>query len=353
MSKFFINRPIVTMVTAFLMILVGIVSLVTLPSSQFPNIADPMIQIKATYPGADAVTIAESVATPIEQQVSGVSGMNYMYSLSASSGGQMSLYVDYQLGTDVNTDQILAQMRSGQATSQLPVEVTQQGVIVQPGTTAPFMLLDLYSPTGAYDDIFLANYAVINLQYALTRIQGVSQVQIFGAGSYAMRVWVNPDTLANLGVTVSDITDAIKAQNKVNPAGQVGGEPVPKGQQYAYNVRAPGRLPTPAEFDEIVVRANPDGSVLRMKDVARVDMGAQNYNFYARLGKAPEPGKRPTGTAGGADRPLQHTREQCAGHPRCRPCDDGTGQRTFSAGTRLRYRPGHHTRRQCRHSRNL
>jgi len=291
MSKFFINRPIVAMVISILMILVGIVSLVTLPSSQFPNIADPMIQIKATYPGADAVTIAESVATPIEQQVSGVSGMNYMYSLSASSGGQMSLYVDYQLGTDVNTDQILAQMRSGQATSQLPVEVTQQGVIVQPGTTAPFMLLDLYSPTGAYDDIFLANYAVINLQYALTRIQGVSQVQIFGAGSYAMRVWVNPDTLANLGVTVSDITDAIKAQNKVNPAGQVGGEPVPKGQQYAYNVRAPGRLPTPAEFDEIVVRANPDGSVLRMKDVARVDMGAQNYNFYARLGKAPEPGK--------------------------------------------------------------
>ena len=291
MSKFFINRPIVAMVISILMILVGIVSLLTLPSSQFPNIADPMIQIKATYPGADAVTIAESVATPIEQQVSGVSGMNYMYSLSASSGGQMSLYVDYQLGTDVNTDQILAQMRSGQATAQLPAAAIEQGVIVQPGTTAPFMLLDLYSPTGAYDDIFLSNYAVINLQYALTRIQGVSQVQIFGAGPYAMRIWVNPDTLANLGVTVSDITDAIQAQNKVNPAGQIGAEPVPKGQQYAYNVRAPGRLPTPAEFDEIVVRANPDGSVLRMKDVARVDMGAQNYNFYARLGKTPEPGK--------------------------------------------------------------
>jgi len=148
MSKFFINRPIVAIVIAILMVLCGGVAILELPTAQFPNIADPMIQVKATYPGADAQTIAESVATPIEQQMSGVSGMNYMYSLSASSGGGMSLYVDYQLGTDINTDQILAQMRQGQANSQLPSEVTQQGVIVQPGTTAPFMLLDLYSPSG-------------------------------------------------------------------------------------------------------------------------------------------------------------------------------------------------------------
>ena len=193
MSKFFINRPIVAIVISILMVLVGVVSLLSLPTAQFPNIADPMIQVKATYPGADANTIAESVATPIEQQMSGVSGMNYMYSLSASSGGGMTLYIDFALGTDVNTDQILAQMRSGQANSQLPSEVVGQGVIVQPGTTAPFMLLNLYSPNGTYDNIFLSNYAIINLQYALTRIQGVSQVQIFGAGPYAMRVWVNPD----------------------------------------------------------------------------------------------------------------------------------------------------------------
>jgi HAE1 family hydrophobic/amphiphilic exporter-1 len=220
--------------------------------------------------------------------MSGVSGMNYMYSLSASSGGGMSLYVDFQLGTDVNTDQILAQMRSGQANSQLPSEVTQQGVIVQPGTTAPFMLLDLYSPTGTYDNIFLANYATINLQYALTRISGVGQVQIFGAGPYAMRIWVNPDRLANLGVTVTDISNAIKAQNKVNPAGQIGGEPVPSGQQFTYNVRAPGRLPTAEEFGEIVVRAQPDGSILRLKDVARVNLGAQYYSYVARMGTAGE-----------------------------------------------------------------
>ena len=288
MAKFFINRPIVAMVIAILMVLVGGIAILNLPTAQFPDIADPMIQVKATYPGADAQTIAESVATPIEQQMSGVSGMNYMYSLSASSGGGMSLYVDFQLGTNINTDQILAQMRTGQANAQLPSEVTQQGVIVQPGTTAPFMLLDLYSPTGAYDNIFLANYATINLQYALTRIAGVGQVQIFGAGPYAMRVWVNPDRLASLGVTVSDITKAVQAQNKVNPAGQIGGEPVPAGQQFTYNVRAPGRLPTAQEFGEIVVRATPDGSILRLKDVARIELGSQYYSYLARLGVSGE-----------------------------------------------------------------
>jgi len=288
MAKFFINRPIVAIVIAILMVLVGVVALLGLPTSQFPNIADPMIQVKATYPGADAQTVAESVATPIEQQMSGVSGMNYMYSLSASSGGGGTLYVDFKLGTDVNTDQILAQMRTGQANSQLPAEVVQQGVLVQPGTTAPFMLLDLYSPSGVFDNVFLANYAIINLQYALTRISGVSQVQIYGAGPYAMRIWVNPDRLARLGVTVSDITSAVKAQNKVNPAGQVGGEPVPPGQQFTYNVRAPGRLPTVEEFNEIVVRAQPDGSILRLKDVARVELGSQYYSYLARLGTAGE-----------------------------------------------------------------
>ncbi|HZP24766.1 MAG TPA: efflux RND transporter permease subunit [Terriglobales bacterium] len=288
MSKFFINRPIVAIVIAILMTMAGAVAVLELPTQQFPNIADPLIQVKATYPGADAQTIAESVATPIEQQMSGVSGMNYMYSLSASSGGGMTLNIDYELGTDVNTDQILAQMRQGQANSQLPSEVTQQGVLVQPGTSAPFMLLDLYSPSGTYDNVFLANYATINLQYALTRIPGVGQVQIFGAGPYAMRIWLNPDRLANLGITVSDITNAVRAQNKVNPGGQIGGEPVPNGQQFTYNVRAPGRLPTAEEFGQIVVRAQPDGSILRLKDVARVEMGSQYYSITSRLGAAGE-----------------------------------------------------------------
>jgi hydrophobic/amphiphilic exporter-1 (mainly G- bacteria), HAE1 family len=287
MSKFFINRPIVAMVISILMVLAGIVVMIGLPTAQFPNIADPLIQVKATYNGADAQTIAESVATPIEQQMSGVSGMNYMYSLNASSGGQMSLYVDYALGTDVNGDQILAQMRTSQANSQLPSSVIQQGVIVQPSAMAPFMLIDVYSPSGIYDNIFLANYATINLQYALTRLPGLSQVQIFGAGPYAMRCWVNPDKLASLGVTVPDITNAIQAQNNVNPAGQIGGEPVPKGQQFTYNVRAPGRLVSAEDFGQIVVRALPDGSILRLKDVARVELGAQYYTMEGRLNGKP------------------------------------------------------------------
>jgi hydrophobic/amphiphilic exporter-1 (mainly G- bacteria), HAE1 family len=298
MSKFFINRPIVSIVIAILMVLVGVVAMLGLPTAQFPNIADPLIQVKAFYPGADAQTIAESVATPIEQQMSGVSGMNYMYSLSASSGGQMSLYVDYDLATNVNTDQILAQMRSSQASSQMPSQVTEQGVIVQPAAMAPFMLLDVYSPSGVYDNIFLANYATINLQYALTRIAGVSQVQIFGAGQYAMRCWVNPDRLASLGVTVPDITNAIRAQNKVNPGGQVGGEPVPPGQQFTYNVRPPGRLTTAADFEQIIIRAQPDGSILRLKDVARVELGAQNYSMNGRLGVAGQGPAQPAALIG-------------------------------------------------------
>ena len=287
MSKFFINRPIVAMVISILMVLAGIVVMINLPTAQFPNIADPLIQVKATYNGADATTVAESVATPIEQQMSGVNGMNYMYSLNASSGGQMSLYVDYALGTDTNTDQILAQMRASQANAQLPSSVIQQGVIVQPSAMAPFMLIDLYSPKGVYDNIFLANYAGINLSYALTRLPGISQVQVFGAGQYAMRCWVNPDKLASLGVTVPDITNAIQAQNNVNPAGQIGSEPVPKGQQFTYNVRAPGRLVSAEDFEQIIVRAQPDGSILRLKDVARVELGAQNYTMQGRLNGKP------------------------------------------------------------------
>ncbi|HXM59256.1 MAG TPA: multidrug efflux RND transporter permease subunit [Terriglobales bacterium] len=287
MSKFFINRPIVAMVISILMVIAGVVVMVSLPTAQFPNIADPLIQVRATYNGADAQTVAESVATPIEQQMSGVSGMNYMYSLNASSGGSMSLNVDFDIATDTNTDQILSQMRVAQANSQLPSSVLQQGIIVQPSAMAPFMLIDLYSPSGVYDNIFLANYAVINLNYALTRLPGISQVQVFGAGQYAMRCWVNPDKLASLGVTVPDITSAIQSQNNVNPAGQIGGEPVPKGQQFTYNVRAPGRLVSPEEFGQIIIRAQPDGSILRLKDVARVELGAQNYNIQGRLNGKP------------------------------------------------------------------
>ncbi len=286
MPKFFINRPIVAMCIAILMVLVGVVAMLSLPTAQFPNIADPQIQVLATYPGADAQTVAESVATPIEQQMSGVSGMNYMYSTSASNG-LMTLTVDFALGTNANTDQILAQMRQGQANSQLPSAVINSGVTVQQSTSSPLMLLALSSPNGTYDNVFLANYAFINLNYALTRLPGVASVSVFGAGQYSMRVWVNPDTLANLGVTVPEIISAVQAQNAVNPAGQIGGAPVPPGQTFTYNVRAPGRLTTPEEFGQIIIRATPDGGVLRLKDVARVELGAQNYNLEGRFNGKP------------------------------------------------------------------
>jgi len=286
MAKFFINRPIVAMVISILMVIIGLVAMSGLPIALFPNIADPQVQVKAIYPGADAQTLDQSVATPIEQQMSGVDNMEYMYSLNANNG-QMTLTVDFNIKTDPNTDQILAQMRQGQANSQLPGAVISQGVTVQKSTAAPLIMFALYSPNNSYDGVFLANYAVINLNDQMTRVPGIASVQVFGAGNYAIRLWVRPDRLAQMGITVPDIVNAIQAQNNVNPAGQVGGEPVPQGQKFTYAVRAQGRLQTEADFGEIVLRAAPGGAILRVKDVARIELGAQNYNMKARLNGKP------------------------------------------------------------------
>src|SRR5271170_4500587 len=274
MSKFFINRPIVAMVISILMVIMGLVAMSGLPIAQFPNIADPQIQVNATYPGADATTIEQSVATPIEQQMSGVDNMEYMYSLNANNG-QSKLTVDFDVKTDPNTDLILTQMRQSQAASQLPSEVNAQGVTVQKSTAAPLMLFDLYSPDGRYDAQFLANYAYINLVDPFTRAYGIASVTIFGAGEYAMRFWVDPDRLAKMQITIPEIINAVQTQNTVNPAGQIGGEPVPAGQEYTYAVLSQGRLIEESQFGEIVIRANPDGSFVRLKDVARIELGAQ------------------------------------------------------------------------------
>jgi HAE1 family hydrophobic/amphiphilic exporter-1 len=286
MAKYFINHPVMSMVISIIMVIAGLVAMFSLPTALFPDIADPQIQVTAMYPGADAVTIDQSVATPIEQQMSGVDNMEYMFSISPNNGG-MKLTVDFNVKTDPNTDLILTQMRQSQAASQLPAEVNAQGVIVQKSTMAPLMLFDLYSPDGRYDAKFLANYAYINLLAPLTRSYGIASVTIFGAGQYAMRVWVDPDQLAKMQITVPEIINAIKAQNTVNPAGQVGGQPVPKGQEFTYAVIAQGRLTTPEQFANIVVRANPDGSIVRLKDVARIELGAQVYNMEGRLDNKP------------------------------------------------------------------
>ena len=286
MYKFFINRPIVSMVISIIMVIVGIVAMVGLPTAQFPNITPPEVQVKATYVGADAQTVEQSVATPIEQQMSGVDNMNYMYSNNANNG-QLTLTVNFDVKTDPNTDQILAQMRQNQAASQLPAEVNNYGVTVQKSTAAPLMLFDLYSPNGSYDSEFLANFAYINLNDQLTRVAGIASVSVFGAGQYAMRFWVKPDQLAKLQITVPEIINAIQTQNNVNPAGQIGSEPVPVGQEFTYTVRSQGRLASEEDFGKIVIRAKTDGSMVRLKDVARVQLGAQVYNLQGRLDGKP------------------------------------------------------------------
>ena len=286
MAKFFINRPIVAMVISILMVLMGLVAMSRLPIAQFPNIADPQIQVSATYPGADALTVQQSVAVPIEQQMSGVDNMEYMYSLSANNG-TLKLTVDFDVKTDANTDQILAQMRQGQANSQLPSAVNNQGVTVQKSTSSPLIMFGLYSPSNTYDSVFLANYSYININDAMTRVQGIASVSVFGAGQYAIRLWVRPDRLAQMGITVPEIINAIQQQNTVNPAGKIGGQPVPKGQEFTYAVRAQGRLETEAQFGEIVLRAEPGGAIVRVKDIARIELGSQNYDMLARLNGKP------------------------------------------------------------------
>ena len=286
MSEFFVRRPIVAIVIAILMTLIGGVCILALPIAQYPQIAPPEIQVQTHYTGADALTIEQSVAAPIEQQMSGVDNMNYMYSINANSG-DIRLIVNFDVATDPNIDQVLTQLRVAQAQSQLPADVNNYGVTVKKSTTAPLMLVGLYSPKGTYDNVFLANYAYINLFDQLTRLPGIGNVQVFGAGQYAMRLWVKPDQLAKLGITVPDIITAVQKQNTVNPAGQVGSEPIPSGQKFTYTVRAQGRLQTPEEFGEIVVRANADGSFVRVKDIARIDLGAQTYNVKSRLNGQP------------------------------------------------------------------
>jgi HAE1 family hydrophobic/amphiphilic exporter-1 len=316
-AKFFVNRPIVAIVISIVMTIIGIITYLRLPVAQFPDIVPPEIQVKTTYTGADALTVEQSVATPIEQQMSGVDNMNYMQSVNGNDG-TLKLTVNFEVGTDVNTDQILSQMRSNQASSQLPQDVNKFGVTVAKSTSSPLIMFALYSPKGTYDNIFLANYANINLNDEFTRVKGIASVSVFGAGQYAMRIWVKPDQLAKLGLTIPEIISAINSQNTVNPAGTVGGEPVPKGQEFTYAVRSQGRLQTPEEFGDIVVRSNPDGSMVRVKDVGRIELGGQNYALSGRLNGKPAalvalyqlPGSNAIAAADGAKKRIKELSEK-------------------------------------------
>jgi len=287
MARFFINRPIVAMVISILMVIIGLVALAQLPVALYPEIAPPEILLTARYPGADAVTLEQSVATPIEEQMTGVDKMLYMYSINQGSSAQTELRVAFDIITDASVDQVLANLRYSQAQSQLPQDVVNQGVSVKKSVTSPLGVFVLYSPKGTYDPLFLANYAYVNINDPMTRVSGVGQVVIFGPSKYAVRVWVNPDTLAKLDITVGEIASALQAQNTVNPAGQLGGDPTPSPQEFTFTVRAQGRLASLADFENVVIRAKSDGSLVRLKDVARVELGEQNYIRRGRLNGKP------------------------------------------------------------------
>ena len=286
MSAFFIRRPIVAMVIAIITVLIGTVSLLGLPIAQFPQILPPQVNLTTTYTGADALTIEQSVATPIEQQMNGVDRMLYIQSTNANDGS-MNQTVTFDVGTDIDVDNVLVNNRYSQAQPFLPQDVKNFGVTIKKSLAFPLIVVSLYSPDGRYDPTFLANYALININDALLRIKGIGDIRNLGAADYSMRIWIKPDLLARLGLTVNDLQNAVRAQNVVNPAGQVGAEPAPVGQQLTYTVRAQGRLVEPEEFGNVIVRENPDGSNVRIKDVARVELGALTYQQYGTFNGNP------------------------------------------------------------------
>src|SRR5215467_4505315 len=268
------------------MTIAGAVAMTKLPTAQYPDIVPPQIKVTTTYTGADAITIEQSVATPLEQQMNGVDNMIYMQSTNANDG-TMTLKVTFDVETDINLDQVNTQNRVSQAQPNLPPDVNQFGLTVKKATSNPLLVVALYSPKGSYDALFLGNFATINVNDAIYRVPGVGQIQNYGTADYAMRIWVKPERLASLGLTVPDVTNAVQQQSTVNPSGGIGTEPAPNGQEFTYTVRSQGRLVTAEEFGNVVVRLNPDGSVVRLKDVSRIDLGALNYQQRARLNGKP------------------------------------------------------------------
>jgi HAE1 family hydrophobic/amphiphilic exporter-1 len=285
-ARFFITRPIVAIVISIVTVILGLLAITGLPLAQFPNIVPPQIQITANFPGADALTNEQSVATPLEQQINGVDNMLYVQSTNGNDG-TTQIAVTFDVDTDPNTDQVLVQNRVAQAQPNLPGDVNTFGVTIRKTTGLPLMVVALYSPHHTYDQLFLGNYGNINVSDALLRIPGVGQVQLFGAPDYAMRIWVKPDLMAKLGLTVPDLSKAIQQQSAVNPAGQVGAEPAPAGRELTFTVRTQGRLATAQDFESIVVRANADGSMVRLRDVARAELGGVSYQSGARLNGEP------------------------------------------------------------------
>ncbi len=286
MAEFFIRRPIVAIVISIMIVLLGLNSLRGLSFEQYPFLAPPTIRVTATYPGASAVAVEQSVATPIEQEVNGVEGMIYMKS-SNTSDGRMQLDVNFGVGTNQDMANVLTQNRVSSAQARLPQEVIQQGVTVKKQSPSILMLISVYSPKGSYDANFLINYAGINLRDQILRIPGIAQVDLFGGTDYGMRIWLRPDKLAKLGLTPADVISAIREQNLQAPAGRVGMRPSSADQEFTYTVSAPSRLVTEQEFANIIIRGSEAGAQVRVGDVGRVELGSQDYNSFGRLDGKP------------------------------------------------------------------
>ncbi|MCK4406480.1 MAG: efflux RND transporter permease subunit [Bacteroidales bacterium] len=283
-GNFFVHRPIVAMVIAIVIVIVGVVFMLGLPMEQYPNISPPMVSVSTSYTGANAINVEQSIATPLEQQVNGVDNMIYMKSTN-SNDGTMTLDVSFEIGTDPDMNTVFTQNRVSQATPKLPEEVKQYGLTTNKKYSFPLMLVTLTSTNKDYDQSFLGNYATINIKDVLSRTKGIGSVNILGSSDYSMRLWVKPDRLAQMGITVSEIMNAVKEQNIIVPGGKFGAEPAPPGIEFTYTVRLPDRLQTEEEFGNIIVRTNPDGSQVKVSDVARVELGVESYNAFTRLNK--------------------------------------------------------------------
>src|SRR6186997_2883237 len=286
MANFFIRRPIVAIVIAIITVLMGVFSLTQLSIEQYPFLAPPTMRVTANYPGASALSVEQSVATPVEQEVNGVEDMIYMKS-SNTSDGRMQLDVNFKVGVDQDMSNVLTQNRVSAAQARLPADVVAQGVTVKKMSPSILMLVSLYSPKGTYDANFLINYCGINLRDQLLRIPGIAQVDLFGGTDYGMRIWLRPDKLAKLHLTPADVMAAIREQNLQAPAGRVGMRPSPRDQEFTYTVSAPGRLINEDEFANIIIRESETGAQIRIKDVGRVELGSQDYNSFGRLNGQP------------------------------------------------------------------